>query len=105
MRSLAAIFPGFLPPLAVINATDPLPPERETTTEGGKRDRKREGRRERERESMREGNSPTHGAKAALAEAIASEGVIPLSVFVNFVSCISRHYSPQRAFLRTLRAR
>lgn len=54
---------------------------------------------------MREGNSPTHGGKAALAEAIASEGVIPLSVFVNFVSCISRHYSPQRAFLRTLRAR
>ena len=53
MRSLAAIFPGFLPPLAVINATDPLPPERETTTEGGKRDRKREGRREREREYER----------------------------------------------------
>lgn len=52
MRSLAAIFPGFLPPLAVINATDPLPPERETTTEGGKRDRKREGRRERERERV-----------------------------------------------------
>lgn len=50
MRSLAAIFPGFLPPLAVINATDPLPPERETTTKGGKRERKRKGRRGRERE-------------------------------------------------------
>ena len=72
MRSLAAIFPGFLPPLAVINATIPCHQKgkrlRRVVTE-----RRRERERERERERMREGNSPTQEGKAALAaEAIAS---------------------------------
>lgn len=35
--------------------------------------------------------------RARATGTIASEGVIPLSVFVNFVSCISRHYPPYRA--------
>lgn len=54
MRSLAAIFPGFLPPLAVINATIPCHQKRKRLERG----------REREREENSEGEG---GGGAALA--------------------------------------
>lgn len=91
MRSLAAIFPGFLPPLAVINATIPCHQKRKRLERGREREKGKRIQRERE-----------EGEQHSLAEAIAGEGVIPLSVFVNFVSCISRHYSPHQTFPRTL---
>jgi hypothetical protein len=42
------------------------------------------------------------GKRGVTAGTIASEGVIPLSVFVNFVSCISRHYPPYRTAAQPL---
>lgn len=80
-------FPGFLPP-SVINATF-RPPEKCKGTLGARSGWL--GRCARGDERQR------RGAERATTGTIASEGVIPLSVFVNFVSCISRHYPPYRA--------
>lgn len=86
MRSLAAIFPGFLPPLAVINAT--IPCHQKGVNRGWRA--AGTGRRAGERE-------------ARSVETIPGEGVIPLSVFVNFVSCVSQHYPPYRVSTHSAR--